>query len=118
MSAPAKATPLKPSLPIELLPTDLARIYTHVHPAVLLSAYYLRFPALVSAPVSTLLNSLLPLAIIQISYALICLPATGSGTKLVKKSKLGAKKADGSTINIIVCLFGFTLFNANGFYSQ
>ena len=59
----------KQSLPIELLPTDIARIFTHVHPAILLSAYYLRFPALVTEPVPTLLASVLPLAIIQIAYA-------------------------------------------------
>lgn len=88
-----KATiPAKPSLPVELLPTDLARIVSQAHPALLLSAYYLRFPALVADPVSTLLNSLLPLAAIQIAYAIICLPAVGSTSKPVKKAKPGEKK--------------------------
>jgi phosphatidylinositol glycan class F len=82
----------KSSLPVELLPTDLARIVSQAHPALLLSAYYLRFPALVADPVSTLLNSLLPLATIQIAYAVICLPAVGSTLKSVKKAKPGSKK--------------------------
>jgi phosphatidylinositol glycan class F len=94
--------PLKASLPIEILPTDLARIYRHVHPALLLSAYYLRFPALVADPVSTLLNSLVPLAIVQISYAVICLPPTGSSTKVVKKLKPGAKRTDTASTKPIV----------------
>jgi phosphatidylinositol glycan class F len=90
---PPKATvPAKTSLPVELLPTDLARIVSQAHPALLLSAYYLRFSALVADPVPTLLNSLLPLALIQIAYAIICLPAVGSNSKPVKKAKLGASK--------------------------
>src|SRR6201746_2549582 len=105
MSTAGQVTPIKASLPIELLPTDLSRIFTHVHPTILLSAYYLRFPALVADPVSTLLNSLLPLTIIQISYAVICLPATGSSTKPVKKPKPGAKKADSPTTKPFVRFF-------------
>lgn len=103
MSATAETTPPKASLPIELLPTDLARLYTHVHPALLLSAYYLRFPALVSDPVSTLLNSLIPLAVIQMSYVIICLPVTGSSTKPLKKPKPGAaRKQDSPTTKLFV----------------
>ena len=90
---PLNSLPAKTSLPIDLLPTDLARIYTHIHPILLVSTYYLRFPSLVADPVSSLLTSLIPLAIIQISYAAICLPAAGSTTtKLVKKAKPGSKK--------------------------
>jgi phosphatidylinositol glycan class F len=84
--------PAKPSLPIELLPTDFARIFSQAHPALLLSAYYLRFPALVADPVPTLLNSLLPLAAVQIVYAATCLPAVGSNAKPAKKTKLNASK--------------------------
>jgi hypothetical protein len=92
-SAGAQAPPpAKPSLPIELLPTDFARIFSQAHPAILLSAYYLRFPALVADPVPTLLNSLLPLAAVQIIYAATCLPAVGSNAKPAKKTKLNASK--------------------------
>ena len=91
------------SQPMELLPTDLARIFTNVQPALLLSAYYLRFPALVADPITTLLQSLPILAVLQIAYATCCLPPTGSGTssKPVKKAKPG-KKIDTSPSKAIV----------------
>ena len=60
---------IKPSLPIELLPNDIARIFSQVHPAILLSAFYVRFPALVADPTSTLLSTLLALAAVQTLYA-------------------------------------------------
>lgn len=90
--ATPKGPPVKASMPIEILPTDLARIFSQAHPALLLSAYYLRFPALVADPTSTLLNSLLPLALVQIVYVFTCLPAVGSSSKTVKKVKLNAPK--------------------------
>jgi len=95
MSTPKASTPapaLKISLPIELLPTDLARIFSQAHPALLLSAYYIRFPSLVADPVPTLLHSLLPLAALQLAYVVLCLPAAGSNTKAVKKVKFGPAK--------------------------
>jgi len=88
----AQGPPAKASLPIELLPTDLARIFTHIHSALLLSAYYTRFPALVADPTSTLLSSLAPLVVIQTIYAIICLPVIGSASKPVKKVKFNAPK--------------------------
>lgn len=102
MSAPDQS-PIK-SQPVELLPTDLARVLTNVHPVLLLSAYYLRFPALVADPITTLLQLLPILAIFQIVYAAFCLPPTGSGTssKPVKKAKPGSKKLDASPSKIIV----------------
>ncbi|TVY84528.1 Glycosylphosphatidylinositol anchor biosynthesis protein, partial [Lachnellula suecica] len=90
-----QVAPIKTSSPIELLPTDLARIVSQIHPALLLSAYYLRFPSFVADPVPTLLNSLLPLAVIQIGYAVPCLPVFGSNAKPVKKAKLTATKKTG-----------------------
>ena len=96
--------PSTKSQAVELHPTDLARIFTNVHPVLLLSAYYLRFPALVADPVTTLLQSLPVLAVLQITYAILCLPPTGSGTssKLLKKSKAGGKKVDASPAKAIV----------------
>ncbi|KAG9236208.1 GPI biosynthesis protein Pig-F [Amylocarpus encephaloides] len=91
-SATAKGAYAKTSLPTDLLPTDLARIVSQTHPALLLAAYYIRFPAFVADPVSTLLGSLLPLAVIQIVYATICLPPTGSSMKPMRKPKIGALK--------------------------
>jgi phosphatidylinositol glycan class F len=93
-STSAAPPPQKASSQISLLPTDIARIFTHVHPALVLSAFYLRFPALVADPTAALLNSLVLLAVIQMAFAVVCLPATGSSSasKPSRKSKPGAKK--------------------------
>ncbi|CZS98516.1 related to GPI-anchor biosynthesis protein PIG-F [Rhynchosporium agropyri] len=102
---------VKPSSPIELLPNDIARIFSQIHPAILLSAFYLRFSALVAQPTSTLLSSLLPLAVVQILYAVVCLPAVGSSTKVVKKVKLNAsKKPQGAAATRILTSFVALLF--------
>lgn len=68
----------------------MARIVTHIQPAILLSAYYFRFNALVADPVHTLLHSLLPVALLQVAYAVVCLPAAGSN--MAKKLKPGEKR--------------------------
>ena len=101
------------SQPISLLPTTRANVYTHIHPILLLSLYYLRFSSLVATPVPTLLSSLLPLSILQITYTVICLPPTASGSKTVgtpwkkPKSKRGAaaKGNGGNAIKIVVSSF-------------
>ncbi len=103
MSNPSKpaaptSTP-KPSHPIDLLPNTLARITSQAHPAILLSTYCLLFPSLVSSPVSTLLNSLFPLAVVQVAYAACCLPAVGSNVKVVKKVKLNAPRGKDSALS-------------------
>lgn len=95
LSPTSQSSPPKPSLPIELLPNDLARLVSQAHPALLLAAYYIRFPALVADPVSTLLHSLAPVAAVQIIYAVTCLPHVGSGcskSAVGKKVKLNAPK--------------------------
>lgn len=94
------------SLPIQLLSTDLARFVTHAHLATILSVYYIRFPALVADPTSTLLQSLLPLSIIQITYTVCCLPATGMSTKSMKKGKPNAAKKGDIQARILVRILG------------
>jgi len=69
------------SVPIDVLPTEAARLYTHIHPFLVLGVYYIRFNALVADPVSTLLTSLLPLSFLQISYVVTCLPAAKGSVK-------------------------------------
>ncbi|KAI9858464.1 MAG: Glycosylphosphatidylinositol (GPI) anchor assembly protein [Vezdaea acicularis] len=90
-SKPVKAFPVLG--PIELLHTNGARTFTHIHPILLLTAYYLQFSALVADPVSGLLASLLPLAIIQTCYIVTCLPsASGSATAFDKGARGGHRK--------------------------
>lgn len=96
---------------IPTLPTPLAQALRHVHPALMLSLFYLRFGALVRDPVSTMLNSLPVVAALQVAYAVICLPAAGSPAAIqsAKKLRPGEKRkpvADGNAPNITsVCFF-------------
>jgi phosphatidylinositol glycan class F len=77
--------------PIEPLKSDTARFYTHIHPILVLSLYAFKFPALVADPVSTLLSTLAPLAVLQIAFVAVCLPPTG-GTPTMRRQKPGEKK--------------------------
>lgn len=79
------------SAPISPLPTDIARLYTYAHPAIILSLYAFQFKSIVADPVPALLNILAPLAVLQVAYVAICLPPTGETPK-VKKAKPGEKK--------------------------
>jgi len=81
--------------PVEPLPNTLAQIYTHVHPVVVLSTFLFRFNSLVVDPVSTLLSSALPLAVLQTAYVAICLPSANDVERRPKGKKgAGAKKVE------------------------
>jgi phosphatidylinositol glycan class F len=95
--------------PIEPLKNDMARLYTQIHPILVLSVYALKFPALVADPVQTLLVTLVPLAVLQIAFVAICLPPTG-GTPSIRNKKPGEKKGkapakldQGLSSKIVVC---------------
>lgn len=90
MNATPKVRP--PAVPIEILSSDAAKFYTHIHPILVLSLYAYKFPSIVADPVPALLSSLIPLAILQIVFVAICLPPTGSSTVVVEKKKPGEKK--------------------------
>ena len=76
------------SQPISVLPTDIARLYTHLHPIIILTVYYFSFPYLVADPVSVLSKALAPLAHLQITYCVVCLPqSSGSPTPTPTSSK-------------------------------
>ena len=70
---------MKPSAPpVNILPTQLARTYSFVHPAALLAILATRFQALVADPVAEMLNTLPFLALLQVTYVMVCLPPAGS----------------------------------------
>jgi phosphatidylinositol glycan class F len=104
----APSTPNNPpALPIDPLPTDLARLYTHIHPLLLLSLFAWRFDALVADPASVLLSSLLPVAVLQVAYVAVCLPPTSgsSSSAAVIRRKVGGggggeKKKGGQTTGV------------------
>ncbi|KAJ5115485.1 hypothetical protein NUU61_001244 [Penicillium alfredii] len=78
-STPTQAPVEKPSTPpVNILPSPTARIYSLVHPALLLTLCTLRFEALVADPIRELLADLPWLAFLQITYVLICLPPAGT----------------------------------------
>ncbi|PYI07328.1 hypothetical protein BO78DRAFT_286161, partial [Aspergillus sclerotiicarbonarius CBS 121057] len=68
----------KSAPPVPILPSQLARIYSVLHPAALLSVFAARFPALVADPVSEMAQQLPILALAHVTYAMICLPPAGS----------------------------------------
>ncbi|KAL8650392.1 MAG: hypothetical protein Q9210_003846, partial [Variospora velana] len=87
------------SKPIPLLPTQTARLYQHIHPALVLSLFYLSFSALVADPVSTLARLCLPIAVLQGLYCVLCLPTAQAGSfpkgpTGKRKHKPGEKKKD------------------------
>jgi phosphatidylinositol glycan class F len=106
--------------PISLLDTDLARVYTHIHPLTILSIYFLSFKLVVADPVSALASLLVPLIALQAVYVVVCLPPTGShsvpghgktgaGAGAVGKKAAGGGKKDGLTLGmrVIVCFHAF-----------
>ncbi|OQD73116.1 hypothetical protein PENDEC_c017G03263 [Penicillium decumbens] len=69
----------KPSAPpIKILPSHLAQGYSYVHPVLLLALCAARFQSLVADPVHELFRDLPWLALLQISYVMLCLPPAGS----------------------------------------
>lgn len=81
--------------PVEPLPNTFAQIYTHMHPVVVLSTFLLRFNSLVDDPVSTLLSTAVPLAVLQTVYVVICLPSVNDLERRPKGKKgAGAQKVE------------------------
>ncbi|MCJ1237545.1 Glycosylphosphatidylinositol (GPI) anchor assembly protein [Varicellaria rhodocarpa] len=92
----AKSRKLVPSTQsIITLQTDIARTSSHLHPALLLAYYLFRFPALVDSPTTTLFIDLLPISLLQLAYAVTCLPAhrsTETQQSVAKPTKPNSRK--------------------------
>ncbi|MCJ1246202.1 Glycosylphosphatidylinositol (GPI) anchor assembly protein [Trapelia coarctata] len=83
------------SQPITLLSTPTARTFAHLHPVLLSAYYYLHFSSLVATPVPTLFADLVPLSLLQLAYAITCLPPTKSISTTAtpaQKTKTGKPK--------------------------
>lgn len=77
--SPSQAPAEKPGAPpINILPSKLSQGYSCVHPVLLLTLCAVRFEKLVANPVQELLRDLPWLALLQISYVMLCLPPAGS----------------------------------------
>lgn len=93
--------------PIALLDTPKAKAYSIARPLLLLGGCALRMPALIRDPVATL-NSALPfVVVIQVAYAVVCLPVAGSpGVKVARKPRPGErKKQESNAPNLIKVRF-------------
>lgn len=78
-SSQTQAPVEKPSPPpVNILPSQVAQIYSFAHPALLIGLYAFRFQALVADPVQELLADLPWLALLQVTYVLLCLPPAGA----------------------------------------
>jgi phosphatidylinositol glycan class F len=87
-----------PVQPISILDTPAASAISLARPIVLVGLLALRFNALISDPVSTLQTALPVVAAIQVSYALLCLPALGSHhVKGARKTRPGERKKAADT---------------------
>ena len=88
---PRRLVPI--SQTISVLPTNTARVYTNIHPVLILALYCICFPSLVANPVSTLKKALAPLAHLQITYCVVCLPPfVGNSTPRAESPKPPKKK--------------------------
>jgi len=71
--------PLAPTLPLN---SQFSRIYTHVHPVLVLGLFSASFSTIVANPVSTLHVLAYALAALQAVYCILCVPAARNTTSL------------------------------------
>ncbi|KAE8150794.1 GPI biosynthesis protein family Pig-F-domain-containing protein [Aspergillus avenaceus] len=90
--APPAAQKITP--PTQILNTTIAKLYSTIHPLVLLILVTVRFDALVQDPISELLNDLPFLVGLQLLFVVLCLPPAGADEKHdpVHKSKAGIRR--------------------------
>lgn len=86
-TAPAPA-PKAP--PVHLLSTKPARLYSLAHPVLLVLLLATRFHSLVADPVAELAGDLPYLALLQVVFVVVCLPAAGSGSTHAAGTGVGA----------------------------
>lgn len=79
------------SHPVEPLDDDLAKIYGHLHPLVILGVFYFQFNSLVEKPLDTLPKTALVVAALQVLYICLCIPGSNHAS-LHPKTKGGQKK--------------------------
>jgi hypothetical protein len=78
--------------PVVLLDSSAALVYTHMHPFLLASGFYLRFNELTEDPVATELELLPVVAVIQALWCMLCLPAYAKKEEHRKDGKEGLRK--------------------------
>ena len=79
--------------PVDVRNTPTAKLFTHLHPVCLLALLYAGFDALVTDPVQALFGSLPLLALVQVTYAINCLPVAGLDEVVAAKKTTPKKRA-------------------------
>lgn len=110
-SSKAQSVSGKPTEPSQLQPVHLhataaSQAARHVFPVTIAGLFLAAFGHLVADPVPVMWTSLPVIAVLQVVYALVCLPMAGSGSGAGKnkKQRLGEKKkaGDGSGPNFFI----------------
>ncbi|KAJ9156691.1 Glycosylphosphatidylinositol anchor biosynthesis protein 11 [Pleurostoma richardsiae] len=90
--------------PVHTNPTSVSQAARHIFPAALLAVFAASFNHLVADPVSTLATYLPVCAVLQLCYALICLPVAGSPSGKARKHRPREKRKAGEAAgpNVII----------------
>lgn len=96
------------SQPVTILATDAARLYRHLHPALVLSLLYFGFGQLIADPVTALSQGLVPVAALQLVYCVVCLPASSGVSIAATGGGGGSSTTNGSASGTGSSLVGGT----------
>lgn len=96
------------SHPVECLDDPIAKVYTHIHPLVILGVFYFQFESLVESPVETLPKTALVIAALQVLYLCLCIPGSNHASLHAKKpgqkkKPAGANSEPGIGFKLVVC---------------
>ena len=93
---------------VEPLDDGLAKIYTLIHPLVILGVFYFQFDSLVESPVKTLPKTALVVAALQVLHLCLCIPGNNhsslhSKRPGQKKKGSGGSNEPGIGFKLVVC---------------
>lgn len=98
--ASAAAAASEPKLQsVNLLDSPLPKAYTHIHPVLVLTVLYASFSSLVADPVTSLAYLLIPLAVLQTAFCILCVPPSNDSrtTTPGTRSTQAQRRRKGST---------------------
>lgn len=95
------------SAPIDILRNDAARLYTHIHPFLVLGLFAASFKSTVADPVTSIARLTIPLAVIQCVYAVLCIPTsdTAMPSQATNPGTSGSDAAPGASMTRAVSGF-------------
>lgn len=96
------------SHPVEGLDDGLAKIYTNLHPLVILGVFYFQFNSLVEDVLDTLPKTAIVVAALQVLYISLCIPGSNhaslhpKGKGSYKKKSVGGAAEPGIGFRVVV----------------